>query len=155
MTSRRPRLLLGALFAAVAAAGETPTLEVAVTVQPPVAVTSFPAQILLRFDSADGGFVVFRVGFLCTPDASFSTTVTLQPRPGAEPGSVEAFVVPVENGSGVVCGPLAAPVEVSPSGEPLGTAQATAGFHLAVGCGGSRDVRTATVFIGSSFPPPE
>jgi hypothetical protein len=140
-------VLLGAVLAVFAVgAEETSTIEIAVSVEPPVEAAGLPAQVLVGFDSAGGGFLVFRVGFVCTPDARFSSTVTFQA--SAAPATVDAFLVPVERGAAFGCGPLATPQAVSPSA-PLGPAQASAGLHVAVGCGAG-DVRTATLVIGGS-----
>jgi hypothetical protein len=146
ISARRSHVLLGAVLAVFAVgAEETSTIEIAVSVEPPVEAAGLPAQVLVGFASAGGGFLVFRVGFVCTPDARFSSTVTFQT--SAAPTAVDAFLVPVERGAAFACGP-ATPQAVSPSA-PLGPAQASAGLHVAVGCGAG-DVRTATLVIGGS-----
>ncbi len=149
---RRSRVLLTAVVAMFACeVDETSTLEVEVRVEPPMQVsTSFPAQILVGFDSSGSGYVVFRVGFLCAPDAPFFTTATFTapgPRDGAT--AVDAWLVPVAGGSPFACGPLATPQPVPWPGGPGGAPRTSARIEVLGGCGAG-EVRSATLVIGRS-----
>jgi hypothetical protein len=146
MSSRRTVLLAGVVAAFACEVEETSSLEVAVRVEPPAEAPSFPAQVLLGFSSSGSGFVVFRVGFLCAPDASFFTTVILA-EPGDAPGAVDAFLVPVERGSAFTCGPLATPQPVMLA-EGSGTFSRTSARLEVVGGCGAGDVRAATLVVG-------
>ena len=115
MASRwRTRVLLSAVLAMFACEVDdgASSLEVTVRAEPPMQVsTSFPAQLLVGFDSSGSGYLVFRVGFLCAPDAPFFTTATFS-APGAGATAVDAWLVPVQGGSPFACGPLATPQPV-------------------------------------------
>jgi hypothetical protein len=146
--SWRPRVLLAAVLAAFACeVEEASMLEVAVRIEPPVRASSFPAQVLIAFDSSGSGFAAFRVGFLCAPDAPFFTTVTFT-APERAPDSVDAFVLPVVPGSAFTCGPLATPQRVPFSSATGGASRTSASFVVVGGCG-TGDARVATVVIGS------
>lgn len=146
--SWRPRVLFAAVLAAFACeVEETSTLEIAVRVEPPARASSFPAQVLVGFDSSGSEFVVFRLGFLCAPDAPFFTTVTFT-APERGPDSVDAFLAPVVPGSAFTCGPLATPQRVPFPAGAGGSSRTTAAFVVVGGCG-TGDARAATVVIGS------
>ena len=146
MPSRRSVLLAAVVAAFACEVEETSTLEVAVRVEAPAAAPSFPAQVLLGFDSSGSGFVVFRVGFLCAPDAPFFTTVILEP--GHAPRAVEAFLVPVERDSALACGPLATPQPVTLAPGAGTFARTSARLEVVGGCGAGA-VRTATLVLGA------
>ncbi len=155
MASRwRPRLLLSAVVALFACevdeTGDSATLEVVVRAEPPIqGSTTFPAEILVGFDSSGSGFLVFRVGFLCSPDAPFFTTATFS-APGPRDGgaSVDAWVVPFDGGAPFACGPLATPQRV-PSPRAGGVPRTSARVEVLGGCGPG-EVRSATLVIGAS-----
>jgi hypothetical protein len=145
-------VLLSAVLAVFACeVEETSTLEVVVRADPPMrASTAFPAQVLVGFDSRGSGYLVFRLGFLCAPEAPFSTAVTFS-LPGAGGGTtaVDAWLVPLEGGFPFACGPLATPQPVPFRGGPDGALRTRAGVEVLGGCG-SGDVRSATLVLGSS-----
>lgn len=147
MASRwRRRVLLSAVAAVFACeVEETSTIEVVVRSDPPMRSSSaFPAEVLVGFDSR-GAYLVFRVGFLCAPDASFWTTATFTV-PGAGGGAVavDAWLVPVGGGSPRPCGPLQAPQPVPFRGAPAGAPRTSARVEVLGGCG-SGDVGSATL----------
>jgi len=146
----RPRVLISAVLATFACEVEEPsTLEIVVRAEPPMQVsTSFPAEILVGFDSSGSGYLVFRIGFLCAPDAPFFTTATFS-APGAGATAVDAWLVPVQRGSPFACGPLATPQPVPSPGGP-GAAPRTSGRVEVLGGCGTGDVRSATLVIGRS-----
>jgi hypothetical protein len=148
---RRPRALLSAVLALFACeVEETSTLEIAVRLDPPMeAQTSLPAEVLVGFDSSGSGFVVFRVGFLCTPDAPFFTTATFSGPGRGGPSAVDAWIVPIDRGSPFTCGPLATPQPVASPGGRSGVPRTSARVQVLGGCGVG-DVRSATVVIGRS-----
>jgi hypothetical protein len=132
----RACVLLSTILAAFAGEVEqSSTLEVAVRVDPPVEAASFPAQVLVVLDSGGSGFIAFRIGFLCAPEATFSTTVTFDAPSRHEPESVGALIVPAAPGQAVRCGPLAVaePVPFPPDtpAPPLTTAR----LQVVGGCG--------------------
>jgi hypothetical protein len=147
----RRRALLSAVVAMFACeVEETSILEVVVRVDPPMrASTSFPAQVLVGFDSRGSGYLVFEVGFLCAPGAPFSTTVTF-PAPGGSGGAtaVDAWLVPVEGGFPLACGPFPAPRPVPFRGGPAGAPRTSARVEVLGGCG-SGEVFSATLVFGS------
>jgi hypothetical protein len=148
---RRARALLSAVLAAlVCDAGEDSTLEVVVRVDPRVqASTTTPAQVLVGFDSS-GGFVVFRVGFLCAPPAA-PFVATARFSEGGSGSTVDAWLVPVGAGVAVPCGPSPAPVPVATVPPALAAGQgATAGIVVVGGCGAG-ETRSSTVFIAVSL----
>jgi hypothetical protein len=149
--SRRARALLSAVLATfVCNAGEESTLEVDVRVDPTVqASTTTPAQVLVGFESS-GGFVVFRVGFLCAPPAA-PFVATIRFPDGGSGSTVDAWLVPVGAGAAVPCGPSPAPVPVAPAPPALVAGQgATAGIVVVGGCGAG-ETRSSTVFIAVSL----
>ncbi len=153
MASRwRPRVLLSAFLAVFACEVEEPsTLEVVVRAYPAMRPsTSFPAQILVGFDSRGSGYLVFRVGFLCVPDATFTTTVTF-PAPDAAGGTsvVDAWLVPVEGDLPFACGPLPTPQPVPFRGGPARVPRTSARVEVVGGCG-SGDVGSATLVFGAA-----
>ncbi len=148
MASRwRRRVLLSAVAAVFACeVEETSTIEVVVRADPPMrSSSSFPAEVLVGFDSRGSGYLVFRVGFLCAPDAPFFTTVTFT-MPGAAGGTtaVDAWLVPIDGGSPLACGPLQAPQPVPFRGAPAGFPRTSARVEVLGGCG-SGDVGSATL----------
>lgn len=148
MASRwRRRVLLSAVAAVFACeVEETSTIEVVVRADAPMrSSSSFPAEVLVGFDSRGSGYLVFRVGFLCAPDAPFFTTVTFT-MPGAAGGTtaVEAWLVPIDGGSPLACGPLQAPQPVPFRGAPAGFPRTSARVEVLGGCG-SGDVGSATL----------
>lgn len=149
-------MLLWALAATVACAGydggEDGTLVLVVRVEPTVQrATTFPAQVLVGFDSSGSGFAVFRVGFVCAPPGTpLVLTAQFPVAAAGGPSAANAWLVPV--GSGVVgaeCGALPAPQLVASS--PPGSAGARASGEVAVlaGCG-SGEVRSGTLVLSGS-----
>jgi hypothetical protein len=130
---------------------EASTIEVVVRADPPMrSSSSFPAEVLVGFDSRGSGYLVFSVGFLCAPDAPFFTTATFT-LPGAAGGTaaVDAWLVPVDGGFPLACGPLPAPQPVPFRGGPAGAPRTSARVEVLGGCG-SGDVRSATLVFGAS-----
>ncbi len=154
MASRwRTRVLLSAVLATFACEVDdgygSSTLEIAVRLEPPLqAATSFPAQILVGFDSSGSGYVVFRIGFLCAPDTPFPMTATF-PGSGDGPAAVDAWIVPFDGGAPFACGPLATPQPVPFRGPPGGAPRTSAQVEVLGGCGHG-DVRSATLVIAGS-----
>jgi hypothetical protein len=151
--SRRSRALLCALLATFACeVEEASTLEVVVRVESPSqGAASFPAQVLVGFDSGGSGYLVFRVGFLCGPSASpFVTTARFSdPVAGDGPVVVDAWLVPFD-GAAFACGPLASPQAVpSRPGTAAGVRRTSANVVILGGCG-SGDARSANLVFGSS-----
>ncbi len=146
----RRRALLSAVAAVFACEiEETSTLEVAVRADPPMRPSSsFPAQVLVGFDSRGSGYLVFRVGFLCAPDAPFFTTVTFTLPGDGGATAVDAWLLPVD-GSPFACGPLATPQPVPFRGGPAGAPRTSARVEVLGGCG-SGDARAATLVFGAS-----
>jgi hypothetical protein len=153
MANRRrlSHILLWAVLAPLACdVEETATLEVVVRVGPPVDASAFPAQVLIGFDSSGSGYVVFRVGFLCgPPSAPFFTTARFSgPMGGNATSVVDAWLVPLDPGAPVACGPLAAPQPVPrPAPRSAGVQQTSAEVEVLGGCG-SGEARSATIVIG-------
>jgi hypothetical protein len=149
----RTRVLLSAVLATFACEVDdgygSSTLEIAVRLEPSLqAATSFPAQLLVGFDSSGSGYVVFRIGFLCAPDARFPMTATF-PGSGDGPTAVDAWIVPFDGRAPFACGPLAAPQPVPFRGRPGGAPSTSAQVEVLGGCGNG-DVRSATLVIAGS-----
>jgi hypothetical protein len=148
--SRCARALLWAVVAAFACdAGEDSTLEVVVRVDPVVqSATTSPSQVLVGFDSGSGGFVAFRVGFLCGPPAPpFVTTARFADASTASGATVHAWLAPLGAGMPVSCGPVPFPAPVASVPPPFAPGSgATAGIIVVGGCGAGA-ARSATLVI--------
>jgi hypothetical protein len=145
---RSSRALLFALLAAFACDGyggaDEGSLVVSVRVEPSVqATTSFPAQVLVGFDSSGSGFVVFRVGFVCAPPSEpFVVTARFAERPSA----VDAWVVPV-GGTPGTCGALGTPEQVAAAPPAAAGVTTNADVTFFAGCG-TGGTRTAALVLG-------
>jgi hypothetical protein len=150
---RGSRALLWALAAVFACEGyeedEDGTLEVVVRVEPAARRTaSFPAEVLVGFDSSGAGFVLFRVGFLCAPPGeSLALTARFAETAGGGPSTVDAWLVPVDSGTPAPCGALAAPERIASAPPRTAGVRTSAEIAVLAGCG-SGEVRSGTLVFG-------
>lgn len=150
---RRSRPLWAVLAMLACDVDEPSTLEIVVRVEPTVQVANaLPAELLVGFDSAGSGYVVFRVGFLCgPPSAPFVTTALFSGPTGTNAATaVDAWVVPVPSGARLTCGPVTTPQPVpAPPARSSGVRSTSAQVVVLGGCGRG-DLRSATLVIGGS-----
>ncbi|WP_242394434.1 hypothetical protein [Anaeromyxobacter oryzisoli] len=152
----RSRVLLGFVLASLACGGDDDgKLLVVVRVEPTVQVaTTFPAQVLVGFDSSGSGFVVFQVGFLCAPSsAPLVFTSTFSGLDGdASSRTVDGWVIPVRSGAAPTCGPLPEPRPVPPPPADAPGVRTSGQAGLLIGCSAG-ETRSATLVIRGDVAP--